>query len=330
MVQRSAVAVLIAIVSLTALAAWYTTTSLTINTSTTDMISAETPFRRNAIEFDAAFPQFKGLIVAVIDAPIPEAAQIAADKLAAALRGKPDLFDRVEQPGRDGYFARNGLLFLDEEALSALADRLAAAEPLLASLAQQPNLSGLFDVLTLALREGRENEDVGILLDKISGVARAQAEGKPNELSWRELIALGGGNRQIVLAGVALDAESLAPGSEALSEIRHAAARIGINAQSGTTLRLTGPVALDYEELQSAALGGKTAGLISLSLVALLLIISLRSLSLILPAMITLLAGLIWTAAFAAVTVGYLNLISIAFAIVKSSATDPVDECRCQ
>ena len=154
MVQRSAVAVLIAIVSLTALAAWYTTTSLTINTSTTDMISAETPFRRNAIEFDAAFPQFKGLIVAVIDAPIPEAAQIAADKLAAALRGKPDLFDRVEQPGRDGYFARNGLLFLDEEALSALADRLAAAEPLLASLAQQPNLSGLFDVLTLALREG--------------------------------------------------------------------------------------------------------------------------------------------------------------------------------
>ena len=95
-------------------------------------------------------------------------------------------------------------------------------------------------------------------------------------------------------------------------------------------MHLTGPVALDYEELQSAALGGKTAGLISLSLVALLLIISLRSLSLILPAMITLLAGLIWTAAFAAVTVGYLNLISIAFAIVKSSATDPVDECRCQ
>lgn len=315
-VQRSAVAVLIAIVSLTALAAWYTATFLAINTSTTDMISADTPFRQNAMEFDAAFPQFNDLIVAVIDAPIPEAAQSAADKLAEALRGQPELFDRVSQPGRNEYFARHGLLFLDEEALSTLADRLAAAEPLLASLAQKPDLTGLFEILTLALQEDDGNEDVQVLLDKIALVASAQAEGKPGELSWRELIALGGGNRQIVLAGVALNAESLAPGSEALSEIRRAATRIGINTQSGATMRLTGSVALDYEELQSAALGGKTAGLISLVLVVFLLIIGLRSFSLILPAIITLLAGLIWTAAFAALTVGYLNLISVAFAVL--------------
>lgn len=315
-VQRSAMAVLVAIVSLTALAGWYTATFLAINTSTTDMISADTPFRQNAIEFDAAFPQFKDLIVAVIDAPIPEAAHDAADKLAEALRGKPELFDRVDQPGRNEYFARHGLLFLDEEALSALADRLATAEPLLASLAQKPDLTGFFEILMLALQEGGGNDDVRVLLDKIALVVSAQAEGTPSELSWRELIALDGGNRQIVLAGVALDAESLAPGSKALSEIRRAATHIGINTQNGTTMRLTGSVALDYEELESAALGGKTAGLTSLVLVVLLLIIGLRSFSLILPAMITLLAGLIWTAAFAALTVGYLNLISVAFAVL--------------
>ncbi|NKB55670.1 MAG: MMPL family transporter [Alphaproteobacteria bacterium] len=315
-VERYAVAVITIIIMLSVLAAWYTASYLAINTSTSDMISAETSFRRNAIDYDAAFPQLNDLIVAVIDASSPEGAQSAADRLAVALREKTTVFDRVQQPGHDTYFTRNGLLFLKSEELSALADRLARAEPLLASLAQQPNLTGLFDVLTLAMQEGGENADIAALLDNVADVAIAQTKGVRATLSWRELVALGGGRRQLVLAGVALDNSSLAPGGAALTEIRQIADRLGLNETNGITVRLTGAVALDYEELQSAALGGKTAGAISLLLVTVLLFAGLRSMSLILPAMITLLTGLVWTAAFATIAVGHLNLISVAFAVL--------------
>jgi hopanoid biosynthesis associated RND transporter like protein HpnN len=314
--RRFAVLVVMGFALLTAFATWYIAQNLTINTSTTDMISAETPFRRNAIEFDKAFPQFKDLIVIVIDGPSPEAAEIAATRLATALRKKPAIFDRVETPGSEAYFTHNGLLFLSVEALSALADRLAQAEPLLASLARQSDLAGLFEVLTLALRNSAETAEIGALLNRIAEIATAQNAGQSAELSWRELIELGGRRRQIVLAGAALDRSSLAPASAALSEIRNIAGRLGIDGTNGVTMRLTGSVALNHEELQSAALGGKTAGLLSLILVTLLLIIGLRSVWLILPAIISLLAGLVWTAAFAAIAVGHLNLISVAFAVL--------------
>ena len=81
-------------------------------------------------------------------------------------------------------------------------------------------------------------------------------------------------------------------------------------------MRLTGGVALDQEELDSVEVGGKTAGALSLVLVALLLIVGLRSGGLVLATVATLLMGLIWTAGFAALTLGELNLISVAFAVL--------------
>ena len=313
-VQRFALPVVALLVGLTLLAAWYTASNLAINTSTTDMISAETPFRRNAIEFDKAFPQFKDLIVVVIDAPTAEDADVAAQHLVSNMRRNTALFERVDWPGGDPFFNRNGLLYSSAEDLSELGDRLANAEPLLATLAQQPNLAGMFDVMTLALQEGSDDEAIGRLLRKI---------GDPlHGLSWRELVSMDGGHRQTILVKAAMDSGSLSPGTAALAEIRRIAGAIDSivdgskGARGNVKVRLTGSVALDQEELESAAVGGKTAGLVSLLLVTVLLIFGLRSFWLILPALLTLFAGLIWTAAFAALAIGYLNLISVAFAVL--------------
>ena len=81
-------------------------------------------------------------------------------------------------------------------------------------------------------------------------------------------------------------------------------------------LRLTGPIALDHEEFDSVQAGGITAGIISLCLVTILLIVGLRSVWLVLATVATLLIGLIWTAAFAMLAVGHLNIISVAFAVL--------------
>ncbi|RUA00025.1 MAG: hypothetical protein DSY84_07220, partial [Candidatus Neomarinimicrobiota bacterium] len=79
---------------------------------------------------------------------------------------------------------------------------------------------------------------------------------------------------------------------------------------------LTGGVALAHEEMQSVEKGMGFAGALSLTLVIGLLAIGLGSLPLVAATFITLIMGLIWTATFAILALGSLNLISVAFAVL--------------
>ena len=59
---------------------------LRIDTSTTEMISPEVPFRHNQAAFQEAFPEFNDTIVAVIEGALPERIEQAASALADELR----------------------------------------------------------------------------------------------------------------------------------------------------------------------------------------------------------------------------------------------------
>src|SRR5690606_33021108 len=79
---------------------------------------------------------------------------------------------------------------------------------------------------------------------------------------------------------------------------------------------LTGSVAMEHEEMLSVRSGAGLAALASLLMVGLALYAALRSFKLIAIALLTLVAGLAGTAAFAAAAVGHLNLLSVAFAVL--------------
>lgn len=320
-VLRNAALVVVLAVALTGGVVVFTINTLGINTSTTDIISSDVPFRRNDLAFDTAFPQLRNVIVVVVDGTSPEAAEDAARRLADRLGTDTTNFHDVYLPGAEPYFRRNGFLFLDAEALATLADRLAAIEPLLASLAADPSLRGLTNVLDLALAgaDGQNSAELVELLGKIGAVAGAIPAGLPLDLSWQSLLAgdgAAGPSRRFVLARPILDHSGLKPAAAAIDAIRATARALDIDADHGLRVRLTGGVALDQEELDSVEVGGKTAGALSLVLVALLLIVGLRSGGLVLATVATLLMGLIWTAGFAALTLGELNLISVAFAVL--------------
>ena len=320
-VLRNAALVVVLAVALTGGVVVFTINTLGINTSTTDIISSDVPFRRNDLAFDTAFPQLRNVIVVVVDGTSPEAAEDAAQRLADRLGTDTTNFHDVYLPGAEPYFRRNGFLFLDVEALATLADRLAAIEPLLASLAADPSLRGLTNVLDLALAgaDGQNSAELVELLGKIGAVAGAIPAGLPLDLSWQSLLAgdgAAGPSRRFVLARPILDHSGLKPAAAAIDAIRAAARALDVDADHGLRVRLTGGVVLDQEELDSVEVGGKTAGALSLVLVALLLIVGLRSGGLVLATIATLLMGLIWTAGFAALTLGELNLISVAFAVL--------------
>jgi hypothetical protein len=308
---------------LTSLSGWYTVSHLAIDTDTEDMLSAELPFRQDAVRLKQAFPQLSNNIVIVIDGDTADQADDAAIALGRALRTRPKLFGAVFDPRGEEYFRRNGLLFLDEDKLNDLVDRLASAQAFIGQLWRDPSLRGLLGVLTLAL----DNADKAVstaeldrVLIAIAKAINAEKSGSRYVLSWQSLLFGGAATvaerRRIIVVQPTLDFGSLQPAKEAMAGIRAAAARLGLTPDSGVRLRLTGSAPLEQEELESVAKGMGLAGLISFTLVLVLLLVGLRSARLVGAVLLTLVMGLIWTAAFATLVVGRLNLISVAFAVL--------------
>src|SRR5919106_5647159 len=207
---------------------------LRIDSSTLEMISAEVPFRRNLAAFTQAFPAFDDPIVAVIEGNAPEQVDEAAATLADALRADPDHFTAVSYPPGEPFLIQNGLLFLDVDELADLTDRLAAAQPLLAALADDPSLRGLVSFLELALEhgDGEADPEIDRLLATMARVVQVQAAGEVGQLSWQRALeghAEPTTARAIVMAEPRFERGSLRPAATAIAALRAEAASIGID-----------------------------------------------------------------------------------------------------
>lgn len=307
---------------LAALAVWR---YLGVDTDTDHLFAARLPWRQQEIAFARAFPQTSDLLVVVIDSPIPEAAEATAAALARELAADPAHFRSVRRPDADPYFDREGLLFLDRRELSALLDRIVDAQPFLGQLAADPSLRGLFAALALmgtgvAAGEADLSAYRGALEAFHDALARA-ARGHPEPLSWEKLIggdeiATRAGPYRFILVQPVLDHAALAPAAEPIRLLRAHAAGLEFVASGLAHVHLTGPVALDDEEFSTLTQGMLTDTLLSLALITVWLFFALGSARLILAVLATLLSGLLLTMGFAALAVGTLNLVSLAFAVL--------------
>ena len=81
-------------------------------------------------------------------------------------------------------------------------------------------------------------------------------------------------------------------------------------------LRLTGPVALNDEQFATLQQGAVESTVLSIVLVCAILFAAVRSVKLVGAILVTLCAGLVLTAGFAALAIGSLNLISVAFGVL--------------
>ncbi len=315
--------VVLAALVLSAAAAGYALPHLRINTSTEDMISADVAFRRHHAAFVQAFPEFRHSIVAVVEGVTPERVEEAAAALARALGADDEHFAAVEYQAGDPFFTAHGLLYLKVNELADLTDRLAAAQPLLAVLAEAPNLGGVAALAELALQQpgagGALSAELDRLLGAMAGPVEAELADRPGELSWRQALEDGDPavpSRQLVIAEARFDPNSLTVATPAIEAMRAHARAVGIDPAAGLRLSLTGEATLNQEELQSVHAGATVAAVLSTAAVTLLLVWGVRSVRLIVYTMIALAVGLMLTAGFAALAIGQLNLISVTFAVL--------------
>lgn len=304
---------------------FYAATNFSINTDTTDMIDPDLSFRQAFKTYKEAFQKFNDPIVVVIDGETPDLADRAADRVAERLRADPDHFSAINHVGGETFFRVNGLLYLDVDELYDLADRLAAAQPMLAELNQDMSLRGLFGILAEGAEEIADGDsepqpELALVFDKLALAADKISAGERYFFSWQDIMSGEDSSiedrRRFVIVQPVQDYRSIRPSAAAIKEVRRIIVDLGFNAENGVRVRLTGSAPLADEELKGISEDAGLAGAISFVLVALILFVGLRSPQVATASLITILIGLIWTAAFAVAAVGAFNLISVAFAVL--------------
>ncbi len=314
--------VLAGAVVLVLLAGSYTARNIAIDTDTTEMLSAELPWRQTYAAYQQAFPYFSDTLVVVLDAATPDLALEASSRLAESLRRDTEHFSEVFNPAADDVLLREQLLYLELDEIEALTTELSSAQAFLGQLAADPGLNGLLTVLEQIVEHGGDRAGLR-LADVLETLARSLDElaaGNTLPMSWQSLLTgsvVAAPRRVIFTAKPTLDYSEVLPAAAAMESFQKTLRDLGYDRDdSGVQIRLTGGAALAYDELRSVIRGAEQSALLAFIMVALCLLAALRSLPLVLVTLVALAAGLVLTAGFATLVVGTLNMISIAFAVL--------------
>ena len=323
-VRERARSVAIAILVTTAGLAVYTFLALGINSDNLALLSENLPSRKAHLEFIRHFPNLEEALFIVVDAETPELAREGADALVERLSQETGYLTDVYLPGGGDFFERNGLLYRSPEDLDVFADQMAAIQPLLAELELDPSIASMAEIVQIGLDEREEGADAAgqwsMVLDRVSDATVAIYEEFPLAISWEELLLRGSAietsTRRTIVAHPILDYTHVLMGDRPITRIREVARELELVPERGVTVRITGNPALNGEEMMGFLFDLGGAGVFCFIFVTFILYRALRCIPLVLAALATLFTGLLWTAAFAAATVGALNVLSLGLAIL--------------
>ncbi len=304
-------------------------TQLEINTNTNAMIAKDLPFRQDFAELNRSFPALADNFIVVVEADEPETAREAAKSLVISFSDRPDVFKNIYSPGVSAFFDLNALLYMPPARFSALADRVQASAPMLQAVVAEPSLPGLAGLVGGLVNSGAKNIPDGFadFLDSVQSAVGAQISDRAVPVDWRAALAGPkeqpgdtdiklGPKRHYIFVQPALDYSALEPAQAAISTAQRLASDPEVTRSGQVKVSFTGEAAMSSEELRTVADGASLAGILSLILVTCVLVFGVRSWRLVVAALSMLIVGLMLTAGFAALSIGHLNLISVAFGVL--------------
>ncbi|WP_322055249.1 hopanoid transporter HpnN [Paraburkholderia bannensis] len=322
-VRRAAWVITLALV-LAVLGGVYVAKHFKINTDISGLVENNAEWAALGDAKDRAFPQRSGSLLVVVEAQAPELADAAADKLAGALMQDKNEFSAVTQPAGGPFFEHNGLLFPSTPTVLSTTGQLVQARPLINQLAKDPSLAGLAGTLTTTLQLPLTIGQVKLpqmasLLGSAADTVDQVLAGKPAAFSWRALVDKDAATKpafSFVTVQPVLNFAALKAGASAAQAIRDTAASLHLDTEYGARVRLTGEQPLADDEFASVQDGAALNGAITAIVVLLILWLALRSGRLIGAVLITLVVGLIATAALGLAMIGSLNMLSVAFMVL--------------
>ncbi|HUW97607.1 MAG TPA: MMPL family transporter [Acidiferrobacter sp.] len=323
--RRRAWWVILAAALLSAVSLYYTVTHFAISTDMSKMLSKDLPFEKSQQQFDTAFPGLNKTLLVVVHSSSATLARESAGRLAVWLRRNGQGITYVNQPGGGPFFAREGLLYLSEAQLWQLSDSLSRAQPFIATLAAHPTLPRFTHLLNLALQRamkpGQKVPGLAMVLQGFRKTLIGQEHGRYAAMPWGTLMMGSAAPESapgdsFVVVKPRYNYQSGAPVQTAINSVRRGVQALHLTQAHGVAVHITGAAALDNEQVRTVSKSAGLATSLSIVLVLAMLIIGLHRARYVLIILATLFAGLSWTAAFALLATGPLNLISIAFAVL--------------
>lgn len=302
----------------------YAAFNLGVNADLYALVRPDLPFLLRKADLERSFRALDTSVLVLVDGDSASSAGRAADALASRLAERTDLFESAVVVGGGDFFRRNALLFLEPQELERLADRLSAVQPFLAEIARDQSVVGISRLLRQAVSERRSGADLAMdlpaALDRLSVAVEAAAAGRSAPDPWGD--ALIGGSlseaakHRVVMLGPKVDYHDILFAQPVVDAIRAAARDLGLDSQHGIDVRITGDLILNLEEQQVVQREAHLIALAALALFAIAIYAGLRSVRMVGALVVSLIAALVWTNAFAAAAIGELNQVSASFNVL--------------
>ncbi len=309
------------VVILCAATTQYVMSHFAMTTDTDTLLSSKLSWRVRQAAFDKAFPSDGSNLVVVVDGRTPELSEEAAARLAASLSARTRLFHSVQRPNSGPFWSHEGLLFASTADVKKFTSQLLKVQPFLGSMASDPSLRGLANTLSLTMQgvgTGQASgEDLRTPIRNLAVALASPSHDRPSFFSWQSLMTGQAPDphelRHIILIDPVLDFAQLRPGQQPIKAIHATADRLGLDSAHGVRVRVTGPVALQDDELATLAQRAGLIACIAGGAIILMLWFAVRSPRLIASILITMLAGLVMASGLGLVLFHRFNLISVAF-----------------
>ncbi|MEM6624023.1 MAG: MMPL family transporter [Pseudomonadota bacterium] len=295
---------------------------LGVDPDSSKMLSPELPDQARAQALNAAFPGLKSTLAVVVRGPSADATDLVVAALAEGLEGNAWV-ETVFATAADPFLAAHGFLYQDMDAVETMFTRISKSSNTIARLRTEQTIDGFARALDDAARlaEGADIDQASLdrLYAEAALVLEAEAAGGRRIFGWSAVLddqADPGPTTRVISVLPRLDPDRISPAKPALRDIEAAIAALPADLVAGIEIAVTGDPALRTEELDSV-LGTIAISLaLSLVLVAVILRIGLGSAGRAALAFGALLGSLVLTTGFAALAVGQLNLVSVAFIVL--------------
>ena len=307
----------------------YTVQHLQFDTSRNDLVGANKKYHQNFLRFKKEFPTQDDLVV-VVESENREKNRQFVERLGAKLEAEPKLFHDVFYKGDLKMMGPKALLFVSENDLAELSKTLNDYRPFIAQFTHTTNLVSLFNMVCTQFRTAKretnaENESLVKALPALERIVRQAKDsllrqGTPpspgisalfnaGEEAEEEIYVTFGGGR-IYLVTAQAPTEDL--NDDAVARMRQLVAETQIEVP-GLNVGLTGEPVLELDEMAQSQKDTMVASIVSLLLCAVIFIYGYQETGRPVKATLCLIVGLAYTLAFATLTIGHLNILTITF-----------------
>ncbi len=314
LVTRRAWITLFTLLLSTLVLGWVAFTQFRINSDLGELIDQSAPWRVDFDQFEAKFPHLVRTAVVVVSSSSLKQLETATQKIVTYLQDRPQMFSEVSAPGGEAFFRDHAFLYMDLETLDDMTDQLAQAQPWLSAVADDPSLRGVLRLVA----QGIDNDPpAGFdrVLQLLSGSAEQVLAGKDGTVWWTdELFESSDTRYQLIYLQPKSSFTETLPDAQVMGQLRAMVSELDLPAT--VQVKLTGELALQHEEIEAAVSGVSLAGWLALGLLFAVMVIGVRSVKIIIATFMLLLIGVLWTSAYAMLTVGEYNTLSLVFVVM--------------